>query len=88
MACAVAAFLFTIVNAILALLNQSADVQVARRRDFIIQSAQFARVNQALANGLGQAAVNDGDDALRQLLANNGFTIQAPGAPNTPARAP
>jgi hypothetical protein len=71
--------------------NRSVQAEVNRRQQFINQSMQLARISEALMRALATAAVNDKDDKLRDLLAQNGITINAAGEPErapTPAAAP
>jgi hypothetical protein len=64
--------------------NRSVQAEVNQRQQFINQSIQFGRVNEALVRALATAAVNDKDDKLRDLLAQNGITIN----PKTGAPVP
>ncbi len=66
--------------------NRSVQSEINRRQQFINQSIQFGRVNEMLVRTLGSVAVSEKDDKLRELLAQNGITIN----PKTgaPARAP
>jgi hypothetical protein len=59
--------------------NRSVQAEVNRRQQFINQSVQFGRINEALVRALAAAAVSANDDKLRDLLAQNGFTINAAG---------
>jgi hypothetical protein len=62
--------------------NRSDQAEVNQRQQFINQSIEFNRVNNALIQAIATAAVNDKDDKLRSLLAQNGITINpATGAP-------
>ena len=62
--------------------NRSVQAEVNQRQQFINQSIQFNRVNDALIRALAAVAVSDKDDKLRDLLAQNGITINAKtGAP-------
>jgi hypothetical protein len=69
--------------------NRTVQTQVNQRQQFINQSIQLARVNEALIRALATAAVNNKDDKLRDLLTQNGITINATGeavpSPTTPA---
>ncbi len=62
--------------------NRSVQAEVNRRQQFINQSIQLGRVNEALVRALATAAVDGKDDKLRDLLTQNGITI------NAPAKAP
>lgn len=71
--------------------NRSVQADVNRRQQFINQSIQLARVSEALIRALASAAANGKDENLRELLAQNGITINAAGEPEkaaSPAAAP
>ena len=61
--------------------NRAVQAEVNRRQQFINQSIQLGRVNEALIRALAAAAVSNNDDKLRDLLAENGITINASGEP-------
>jgi hypothetical protein len=61
--------------------NRTVQAEVNRRQQFINQSIQLGRVNEALIRALAAAAVSNNDDKLRDLLAANGITINASGEP-------
>ena len=65
--------------------NRSIQAEVDRRQQFINQSMQFGRVNEALIRVMASVAVNDKDDKLRDLLAQNGIKINP--KTGTPAAA-
>jgi len=71
-----------IVNSILVLGNVSRQTDVNQRQQFINQSVQLSRISQALVNALAQSAVENGDNDIKELLAESGFTIQ-PANPQT-----
>jgi hypothetical protein len=56
---------------------------VSQRQQFINQSAQLGRVNEALVRALAQAALKENDDRLRDLLSQNGITINVTPTPAT-----
>jgi hypothetical protein len=64
--------------------NRSLQAKINERQQFIDQSIQFGRVNEVLVRALATAAVNYKDDKLRDLLKQNGITID----PKTGAPAP
>ena len=72
--------------------NRSVQAEVNQRQQFINQSIQLGRINDALIRALAAAAVENNDDKLRELLAQNGIAINpTTGAPEkqaTPAAAP
>jgi hypothetical protein len=61
--------------------NRAVQAAVNRRQQFINQSTQLSRINEALIRALAAAAVSNKDDKLRDLLADNGITINASGEP-------
>jgi hypothetical protein len=66
--------------------NRSVQAEVNQRQQFINQSIQLGRINDALIRALATAAVDKNDDKLRELLAQNGITINpATGAPEKQA---
>ena len=67
--------------------NRSVQLEVNRRQQFINQSVQLGRINEALIRALAAAAVSNKDDKLRDLLTQHGITINAAGepVPSTPA---
>jgi hypothetical protein len=68
--------ILVISNGILFLVNQEAQAAINRRQQFINQSAQLGRVNEALVRALATSAANNKDDQLRDLLAQHGITFQ------------
>jgi hypothetical protein len=66
--------------------NRSVQTQINQRQQFINQSIQLGRINDALIRALAATAVSDKDDKLRDLLAQNGITINpTTGAPEREA---
>jgi hypothetical protein len=59
--------------------NRSVQAEVNQRQQFINQSIQLGRVNEALIRALAAAAQSNNDDRLRELLTQNGITINAAG---------
>jgi hypothetical protein len=68
--------------------NRAVQAAVNRRQQFINQSTQLSRINEALIRALAAAAVSNKDDKLRDLLADNGITINASGEPVPSASGP
>ncbi len=64
--------------------NRTVQAEINRRQQFINQSIQFGRVNEILVRTLASAVVSEKDEKLRELLAQNGITIN----PKTGAPAP
>src|SRR4029077_5450484 len=66
--------------------NRSVQAGINQRQQFINQSIQLGRINDALIHALAAAAVGNKDDKLRDLLAQNGITINpTTGAPEREA---
>jgi hypothetical protein len=63
-------------NGILFLVNQEAQAAINRRQQFINQSTQLGRLNEALVRALATSAANNKDGQLRDLLAQHGITFQ------------
>jgi hypothetical protein len=62
--------------------NRSVQAEINQRQQFINQSIQLGRINDALIRAIAASAVNNKDDKLRDLLAQNGITINpTTGAP-------
>jgi hypothetical protein len=75
-------------NGLLFLSNQESQATINRRQQFINQSVQLGRVNEALVRTLATVAANNKDDQLRDLLAQHGITFQvAPADGQAPAAA-
>jgi type II secretory pathway component PulM len=63
--------------------NRSVQAEINQRQQFIGQSVEFSRVNNALVQAIARAAVSDKDDKLRNLLTQNGIAIDpTTGAPS------
>jgi hypothetical protein len=76
-----------VTNVVLVSNNQSIQAEVNQRQQFINQSIQLSRLNEALVRLLATAAINAKDDKLRNLLAQQGITVTF--TPNTaPGTAP
>lgn len=73
--------ILVIIYIILVQNNRSVQLEVNQRQQFINQSIQLGRVNEALIRALAAAAVSNKDDKLRDLLAQHGITINAAGEP-------
>jgi hypothetical protein len=79
--------ILVISNGILFLVNQEAQAAINRRQQFINQSTQLGRVNEALVRALATSAATNKDDQLRDLLAQHGITFQVNPAQPGPAQA-
>ena len=66
--------------------NRSVQAEVNQRQQFINQNIQLGRINDALVRALAATAVSNKDDKLRDLLSQNGITINpTTGAPEREA---
>ena len=66
--------------------NRTVQSEINQRQQFINQSIQLGRINDALIRALATTAVSNNDDKLRDLLAQNGITINpTTGAPEREA---
>ena len=83
-----AAMALVVIYIILVQDNRAVQADVNRRQQFINQSIQFGRINEALVRALAAAAVSNKDDKLRELLADSGITINASGEPVLSATSP
>ena len=61
--------------------NRSVQLDVNQRQQFINQSIQLGRINDTLIRLIAAAAASKNDAKLRELLAQNGITINAAGEP-------
>jgi hypothetical protein len=68
--------------------NRTVQAEVNQRQQFINQSIQLGRVNEALIRALASAAVSHNDDRLRELLTQSGVTINAAGEAAPASNAP
>ena len=69
--------------------NRSVQAEVNQRQQFINQSIQLGRISDALIRAMAATAVSNKDDRLRDLLAQNGITINpTTGAPEREAAPP
>jgi hypothetical protein len=69
------ALLLVAVNAWLNESNRSLQADVNRRQEFINQSVEISKIHEILVRSLAQAAVANNNDKLRDLLAQQGITI-------------
>jgi hypothetical protein len=69
--------------------NRSLQAEVSQRQQFISQSVEFSRVNNALIQAIARNSVGPNEGKLRDLLTQNGITINpATAAPSQKATAP
>jgi hypothetical protein len=80
--------LLVIVNSGLAIRNQSIQVDVSQRQQTITQGQEFARIRQALAQVLGNIALNKIDHDLSDLLTRHGIAVTPVPAAPAAAAAP
>ena len=66
--------------------NRSIQAEINQRQQFINQSIRLGRVNEALIRSIAQTAVSENDENLRDLLSQQGITINVTAKP--PGGAP
>ncbi|HLI14160.1 MAG TPA: hypothetical protein VKY65_21410 [Alphaproteobacteria bacterium] len=84
-ALAAATLVIVVVDFVLLQNNRALQAEVNQRQQFINQSIQLGRVNEALIRTIATAVVTAKDDKLRDMLAQNGITINPPAAAAAPA---
>ena len=72
-------FVLVVIYIVLVQDNRLVQAEVNQRQQFINQSIQLGRVNEALIRALATTAVSSKDDKLRELLTQNGITVNAAG---------
>jgi DNA-binding sugar fermentation-stimulating protein len=82
------ALLLALGDTVLVLTNRSARRQTDEQRQFLQQTAQFNGVNENLVRQIARAAVEDKDQALRDLLVSHGIKIQTEPAASQPPAPP
>src|SRR3974390_3684798 len=68
--------------------NRSVQSEINQRQQFINQSIQLGRINDALIRALPTTAVSNKDEKLRDLLAQNGITSNPTTRNPEPTAAP
>jgi flagellar basal body-associated protein FliL len=74
---AAAAIILVVVNAGLYFTNRSAQAQFNARSQYIQQSQSIGSLYQEIAKTLANLAVENHDDEIKALLAQEGFTINS-----------
>lgn len=80
------AVVLVVVGAVLGSSNRSIRAEVSGRQTYINQSVQLSRLNQDLVNELGAAALKN-NQAIRDILRENGVTVVQPTTDAAPAPA-
>ena len=80
--------LLAIANMILFSQNRAAQAEVSGRAQYIQQAAQLEPLHRELIKALGELAVRNSDTELRDMLAKQGITLNAPAAPAPAPAAP
>jgi uncharacterized membrane protein len=80
--------LLAIANMILFSQNRAAQAEVSGRAQYIQQAAQLEPLYREMVKALGELAMRNSDTELRDMLAKQGITLNAPMAPPPPAPAP
>lgn len=79
--------ILVVVNIALFLTNRTIQNEINTRQQFINQTMQHERLAQELVNALAGLALRNNDEQLRQLLAEQGITINPQSGPAGPAKA-
>lgn len=77
--------LLTVANMILFSQNRAGQAEVSGRAQYIQQAAQLEPLYREMVKALGELAVRNSDTELRDMLAKQGITLNAPVAPPAPA---
>lgn len=82
--------LLVIAYAVLVQDNRAIQAEVNRQQQFLNQSIELRRIDEALIRAIAAAAINKKDEKLRQLLVQNGIMINPPAGegakpPTTPS---
>jgi hypothetical protein len=81
------ALLLVVANGALILTNQSRQTDIGQRQQFINQTAQLNQISDMLVRALAKQAIDNKDDKLLNLLAENGIGVaptQAGATPSSP----
>jgi hypothetical protein len=78
------ALLLVVANGALILTNQSRQTEIGQRQQFINQTTQLNQISDVLVRALAKQAIDNKDDKLLNLLAENGIGV----APTPAASAP
>jgi hypothetical protein len=71
------ALLLVLLNSWLVESNRAAQADINQRQEFINQTVEISKIHETLVRSLAQAAFDRKDDRLRELLAEQGITINA-----------
>jgi len=82
------ALLLVAANAALFLDNQSRQAEVGQRQQVINQAVSLSQLNEVLVRALAKQAIDNKDDKLLNLLAENGINVTSPPAAAAPTFAP
>ena len=82
------ALLMLVTNICLINSNRNMQMEIGQRQAAINNSGPQSQLNQALVQALAQAAVNDDDKAIRELLSSQGISIKKNAAAGDKAAAP
>lgn len=88
---AAATLILVVVQLVFVQSNRSIQAEINQRQQFINESIRLGRVNEALIRTLAQVAVSNNDGNLRDLLAQQGITINVnprPAGAPAPAAGP
>jgi hypothetical protein len=66
-----------VANAVMVRNIRTLQNEVNQRQQFINQSIELSRVNEALVRALATASINNKDEAVRDLLAQHGIRFES-----------
>jgi hypothetical protein len=81
------ALLLVVANGALILANQSRQGEISQRQQFINQTTQLNQISDVLVRALAKQAIDNKDDKLLNLLAENGIGLAPASAGATPSSA-
>jgi hypothetical protein len=74
-------FVLVVVNIVLSLGNQSMQLEVTERQQFITQSIQLEGLSRQVIGVLANMAIKTNDQQLKNLLASSGVNLGPPTEP-------
>ncbi|RMF98092.1 MAG: hypothetical protein D6727_03925 [Gammaproteobacteria bacterium] len=81
------ALVLVLISTVLFFVNRAERQEANARQQYINETVQYGRLNTQVAQFLAQAAVQTGDQRIRELLAANGITVEERKAGDNAAEA-
>ena len=76
-----------VVNIVLVTSNRNVQAEVTARQQYVNQTLQLSNLNQQLVTAIANLAIRNNDEQLRNLLAEQGITVNPTPTPQAPAKA-